>query len=117
MEGYNKMQQVLQVLFKYDETAMYQCDETVNKTFCEGSLITFYTGGHALFYLWSSPLSNPQPPSPGFPSTSSDVHLVPPVFQEPLQDCCVDEGSDIRLSGAITGSQPIKVTWLHNGQQ
>lgn len=41
----------------------------------------------------------------------------PPVFTEPLQDCCVDEGSDVVLQGSVTGSQPIKVSWLHNGEQ
>lgn len=41
----------------------------------------------------------------------------PPVFTQPLQDCCVDEGSDIILQGSVTGSQPIKVSWLHNGEQ
>lgn len=41
----------------------------------------------------------------------------PPVFTEPLQDCCVDEGGDIILQGSVTGSQPIKVSWLHNGEQ
>lgn len=41
----------------------------------------------------------------------------PPVFTEPLQDCCVDEGSDIILQGSVAGSQPIKVSWLHNGEQ
>ncbi|XP_060883383.1 myosin light chain kinase, smooth muscle isoform X2 [Labrus mixtus] len=42
--------------------------------------------------------------------------LDPPVFIEPLQDCCADEGSDVTLRGVITGSQPIKVSWLHNGE-
>ncbi|XP_063760591.1 myosin light chain kinase, smooth muscle isoform X2 [Eleginops maclovinus] len=42
--------------------------------------------------------------------------LDPPVFIEPLQDCCVDEGNDITLRGALTGSQPIQVSWLHNGE-
>ncbi|KAM6966827.1 myosin light chain kinase, smooth muscle isoform 2-T2 [Tautogolabrus adspersus] len=46
----------------------------------------------------------------------SNKCLDPPVFIEPLQDCCVDEGSDITLRGLITGSQPIKVSWLHNGE-
>ncbi|XP_067471949.1 myosin light chain kinase, smooth muscle isoform X2 [Thunnus thynnus] len=39
-----------------------------------------------------------------------------PVFIEPLEDCCVDEGGDITLRGVLTGSQPIKVSWLHNGE-
>ncbi|XP_069004770.1 myosin light chain kinase, smooth muscle isoform X1 [Embiotoca jacksoni] len=47
---------------------------------------------------------------------SSRKHLDLPVFIEPLKDCCVDEGSDITLRGALTGSQPIKVVWLHNGE-
>lgn len=29
----------------------------------------------------------------------------------------MDEGSDIILQGSITGSQPIKVSWLHNGEK
>ncbi|KAM6904673.1 myosin light chain kinase, smooth muscle [Xenentodon cancila] len=36
---------------------------------------------------------------------------------EPLEDCSVDEGSEIALRGALSGSQPIKVTWLHNGEE
>ncbi|XP_061837955.2 myosin light chain kinase, smooth muscle [Nerophis lumbriciformis] len=40
----------------------------------------------------------------------------PPVFAEPLQDCCVDEGDDITLRGVLTGSRPVNVTWLHNGE-
>ncbi|XP_008294641.1 myosin light chain kinase, smooth muscle isoform X2 [Stegastes partitus] len=47
---------------------------------------------------------------------SSHKHLDPPVFIEPLEDCCVDEGGDITLCGVLTGSQPIKVSWLHNGE-
>lgn len=42
--------------------------------------------------------------------------VEPPVFVEPLEDCSVDEGRDIRLRGVLTGSQPIKVSWLHNGE-
>ncbi|XP_039979747.1 myosin light chain kinase, smooth muscle isoform X1 [Xiphias gladius] len=42
--------------------------------------------------------------------------LDPPVFVEPLKDCCVDEGSDIALRGVLSGSQPIKVSWFHNGE-
>uniref|UniRef100_A0A673WA74 Myosin, light chain kinase 5 n=1 Tax=Salmo trutta TaxID=8032 RepID=A0A673WA74_SALTR len=34
----------------------------------------------------------------------------------PLEDCSADEGSDITLRGVITGSQPISVSWLHNGE-
>ncbi|KAJ3601594.1 hypothetical protein NHX12_032562 [Muraenolepis orangiensis] len=40
----------------------------------------------------------------------------PPLFLGPLRDCSVDEGSDIALQGVIAGTQPIKVSWLHNGQ-
>ncbi|XP_061701639.1 myosin light chain kinase, smooth muscle [Syngnathoides biaculeatus] len=40
----------------------------------------------------------------------------PPAFVRPLRDCCVDEGDDITLSGVLSGSRPIKVTWLHNGE-
>ncbi|XP_051994694.1 myosin light chain kinase, smooth muscle-like isoform X2 [Xyrauchen texanus] len=43
--------------------------------------------------------------------------LDPPLFTEPLQDCMVDEGNDIILQGFITGSQPISVSWLHNGEE
>uniref|UniRef100_A0A3Q3EBE3 Myosin, light chain kinase 5 n=1 Tax=Labrus bergylta TaxID=56723 RepID=A0A3Q3EBE3_9LABR len=49
-------------------------------------------------------------------SDAGNQCLDPPVFIEPLQDCCADEGSDITLRGVITGSQPIKVSWLHNGE-
>uniref|UniRef100_UPI0037E78433 myosin light chain kinase, smooth muscle n=1 Tax=Semicossyphus pulcher TaxID=241346 RepID=UPI0037E78433 len=52
----------------------------------------------------------------GSPHLSSFKRLDPPLFIEPLEDCCVDEGSDITLRGVITGSQPIKVSWLHNGE-
>lgn len=40
----------------------------------------------------------------------------PPVFVRPLEDCCVDEGADFTLSGTIRGSQPIRVSWMHNGK-
>ncbi|KAL7850238.1 hypothetical protein SRHO_G00195870 [Serrasalmus rhombeus] len=39
-----------------------------------------------------------------------------PRFLKPLQDCLVDEGSDITLRGVITGRQPIRVSWFHNGE-
>uniref|UniRef100_A0A3Q2G792 Myosin, light chain kinase 5 n=1 Tax=Cyprinodon variegatus TaxID=28743 RepID=A0A3Q2G792_CYPVA len=42
--------------------------------------------------------------------------LDPPVFIKPLEDCSVDEGTDFVLRGVLTGSQPIKVSWLHNGE-
>ncbi|XP_040918082.1 myosin light chain kinase, smooth muscle isoform X1 [Toxotes jaculatrix] len=49
-------------------------------------------------------------------SLSSCKRLDPPAFIEPLKDCCVDEGNDIILRGVLSGSQPIKVSWLHNGE-
>ncbi|AWP19212.1 putative myosin light chain kinase smooth muscle-like [Scophthalmus maximus] len=52
----------------------------------------------------------------GSPGLSSGEHLEPPVFVEPLGDCRVDEGGDITLRGVLAGSQPIKVSWLHNGE-
>ncbi|CAJ1076168.1 myosin light chain kinase%2C smooth muscle isoform X1 [Xyrichtys novacula] len=52
----------------------------------------------------------------GPPTPSSCEDLYPPVFIETLKDCCVDEGNDITLRGVISGSQPIKVSWLHNGE-
>lgn len=53
--------------------------------------------------------------------TGSDNHsaltrVEAPAFIEPLQDCSVDEGNDITLRGVLTGSQPIKASWLHNGE-
>ncbi|ROI15119.1 Myosin light chain kinase, smooth muscle [Anabarilius grahami] len=52
------------------------------------------------------------------PCLESGKHsgLDPPLFTEPLEDCIVDEGNDITLKGTITGSQPINVSWLHNGE-
>ncbi|XP_034394860.1 myosin light chain kinase, smooth muscle isoform X3 [Cyclopterus lumpus] len=60
------------------------------------------------------------PPAPGN-DTGSVNHsaltlLDAPAFIEPLQDCSVDEGNDITLRGVLTGSQPIKASWLHNGE-
>uniref|UniRef100_A0A3B3Q698 Myosin, light chain kinase 5 n=1 Tax=Paramormyrops kingsleyae TaxID=1676925 RepID=A0A3B3Q698_9TELE len=40
----------------------------------------------------------------------------PPQFTEPLEDCTADEGCDMELRGVVTGSQPISISWLHNGQ-
>lgn len=40
----------------------------------------------------------------------------PPQFTEPLEDCTADEGCDMVLRGVITGSQPISISWLHNGE-
>ncbi|XP_061761323.1 myosin light chain kinase, smooth muscle isoform X1 [Nerophis ophidion] len=50
------------------------------------------------------------------PSDSGPPLAEPPVFAEPLQDCCVDEGDDITLRGVLSGSRPVNVTWLHNGE-
>ncbi|XP_061761324.1 myosin light chain kinase, smooth muscle isoform X2 [Nerophis ophidion] len=50
------------------------------------------------------------------PSDSGPLLAEPPVFAEPLQDCCVDEGDDITLRGVLSGSRPVNVTWLHNGE-
>lgn len=61
--------------------------------------------------------SCPSPPYSGSLKLSSCKRLEPPVFVESLRDCCVDEGSDIILRGVITGSPPISITWLHNGEQ
>ncbi|KAM4717283.1 myosin light chain kinase, smooth muscle isoform 1-T3 [Anableps anableps] len=56
--------------------------------------------------------------TPGkYSETDSPKNLDPPVFIKPIEDCCVDEGTDLVLQGALTGSQPIKVTWLHNGER
>ncbi|XP_012991496.2 myosin light chain kinase, smooth muscle isoform X2 [Esox lucius] len=52
----------------------------------------------------------------GSPSPDNLRRTDPPRFTEPLQDCWVDEGSDIRLRGIITGCPPISVSWLHNGE-
>lgn len=67
-----------------------------------------------VFRVW---LLASSPPHPGSLNLPSCKRLDPPVFIEPLQDCCVDEGSDITLRGVVTGSQPIRVWWLHNGEQ
>jgi hypothetical protein len=40
----------------------------------------------------------------------------PPIFLGPLRDLSVDEGTDITLSGIISGTQPINISWLHNGE-
>uniref|UniRef100_A0A667WQ26 Myosin, light chain kinase 5 n=1 Tax=Myripristis murdjan TaxID=586833 RepID=A0A667WQ26_9TELE len=54
--------------------------------------------------------------SPGSHSLSPVRRLDPPVFTQPIEDCCVDEGGDITLRGVLIGSQPIRVSWLHNGE-
>ncbi|XP_008277350.1 myosin light chain kinase, smooth muscle-like isoform X2 [Stegastes partitus] len=40
-----------------------------------------------------------------------------PRFKEPLRDCTVCGGGDATLQGVITGSQPLSVSWLHNGEK
>ncbi|KAF7665192.1 hypothetical protein LDENG_00149940 [Lucifuga dentata] len=56
-------------------------------------------------------------------SSSPDAKQTPiqtleaPHFKEPLRDCAVCEGSDATFQGVITGSQPLSVSWLHNGDR
>ncbi|XP_013863103.1 myosin light chain kinase, smooth muscle isoform X2 [Austrofundulus limnaeus] len=38
-----------------------------------------------------------------------------PRFKEPLQNCLVCDGGDAMFCGVITGSEPMRVSWLHNG--
>lgn len=40
----------------------------------------------------------------------------PPVFCQPLTDCCVEEGNSIVLQSMIRGAPPMSVCWLHNGE-
>lgn len=70
----------------------------------------------SLLSFRSSPPSS-LPTTAGFVNRSCCKRVEPPVFVEPLEDCSVDEGHDIKLHGVLTGSQPIKVSWLHNGEQ
>lgn len=51
---------------------------------------------------------------PEVPPPQQRTH--PPVFMQPLQDCYVDEGDNITLGAVLSGSRPVKVTWLHNGE-
>ncbi|XP_035261423.1 myosin light chain kinase, smooth muscle isoform X1 [Anguilla anguilla] len=41
--------------------------------------------------------------------------LAAPQLTKPLEDCTVEEGGDIILRSVITGTQPLRVSWLHNG--
>ncbi|XP_059180984.1 myosin light chain kinase, smooth muscle-like [Centropristis striata] len=56
-------------------------------------------------------------------SSATDSRLSPvqklekPQFKEPLRDCTVCEGSDATFQGVITGSRPLSISWLHNGQR
>ncbi|XP_071319736.1 myosin light chain kinase, smooth muscle-like isoform X2 [Trachinotus anak] len=48
----------------------------------------------------------------------TQVHApTPPHFKQLLQDCTVCEGSDATFQGVITGSRPVGVSWLHNGEK
>ncbi|KAK1881373.1 Myosin light chain kinase smooth muscle [Dissostichus eleginoides] len=58
----------------------------------------------------------------GIPSaTDSRLPLIQalqtPHFKQPLSDCAVCEGSDATFQGVITGSRPLSVSWLHNGER
>ncbi|KAF5899703.1 myosin light chain kinase, smooth muscle-like, partial [Clarias magur] len=50
------------------------------------------------------------------PLNSAEINVETPLFLKPLEDCVADRGSDITLRGIVAGSQPIRVSWLHNGQ-
>lgn len=43
--------------------------------------------------------------------------LEAPRFEEPLRDCTVCAGSDAAFKGVITGSQPMSISWLYNGEK
>ncbi|KAM6897279.1 myosin light chain kinase, smooth muscle-like [Xenentodon cancila] len=40
-----------------------------------------------------------------------------PCFKEQLRDCTVCDGSDATFQGVLSGSQPLSVSWLHNGEK
>lgn len=44
-------------------------------------------------------------------------NVEPPHFKEQLRDCAVCEGSDATFQGVITGSQPLSISWLYNGER
>ncbi|XP_028332409.1 myosin light chain kinase, smooth muscle-like [Gouania willdenowi] len=44
-------------------------------------------------------------------------HLEAPHFKEPLRDCTVCVGGDATFQGVITGSQPLAISWQHNGEK
>ncbi|XP_071401845.1 myosin light chain kinase, smooth muscle-like [Centroberyx affinis] len=56
-------------------------------------------------------------------SSSTDTRQTPvqtgdaPHFKEPLADCAASVGSDATFQGVITGSQPLSISWLHNGEK
>lgn len=43
--------------------------------------------------------------------------LETPHFEQTLRDCAACEGSDATFQGVITGSRPLSVSWLHNGER
>nr|XP_046233018.1 myosin light chain kinase, smooth muscle-like [Scatophagus argus]XP_046233019.1 myosin light chain kinase, smooth muscle-like [Scatophagus argus] len=43
--------------------------------------------------------------------------LETPHFEKALSDCTVCEGSDATFQGVITGSQPLSISWQHNGKR
>ncbi|XP_028287963.1 myosin light chain kinase, smooth muscle-like [Parambassis ranga] len=43
--------------------------------------------------------------------------LEAPRFKEPLRDCAVCDGTDACFQGVITGSEPLNISWLHNGEK
>lgn len=42
--------------------------------------------------------------------------LAAPHFSEALRECSVREGRDASFQGVVTGSRPLSVSWLHNGE-
>ncbi|XP_051795867.1 myosin light chain kinase, smooth muscle-like isoform X1 [Acanthochromis polyacanthus] len=59
---------------------------------------------------------------PGIPSATDSRQTKAqsqeaPHFKEPLRDCTVRDGRDATFQGVITGSQPLSVSWLHNGEK
>ncbi|XP_044035823.1 myosin light chain kinase, smooth muscle-like isoform X2 [Siniperca chuatsi] len=56
-------------------------------------------------------------------SSVTDSRLTPvkalekPHFKQPLRDCTVCEGRDATFQCVITGSQPLSVSWQHNGKK
>ncbi|KAM9837564.1 myosin light chain kinase, smooth muscle-like [Aulostomus maculatus] len=55
------------------------------------------------------------------PATDARQSLVQskdaPRFNTALSDCTVSEGSDATFQLAVTGSQPLSISWLHNGER
>ncbi|XP_053197025.1 myosin light chain kinase, smooth muscle-like [Scomber japonicus] len=43
--------------------------------------------------------------------------LEEPHFKETLRNCTANEGSDATLQSVVTGSQPLSISWLHNGEK